>query len=96
MSEISVNPVGEQVAHTEKEYALSTANVLDLSTLKAVFDWKIQDHVDLALRSGYQGVQLWPQRLKPLYQIRSGEITESEKKGILSAHQSARDSRPRT
>lgn len=78
----------------ENVYGLSTANVLDEATILAAFTWGIQDHVDMATKSGYNGVELWPQRFRPLLQIRVGKLSSSERKGIISAHQSARDAIP--
>lgn len=71
-------------------YALSTANVLDWATVRQAWSWSVREHVEMAKRSGYEGIEIWPQRMWPLSQIRRGRLSTMEKAGILSAHQSAR------
>jgi len=87
-------------AHLEKPpenvYSLSTASILDRATFKAALLWEVQDHVGIAQRSGYKGVELWPQGIRPLQQIRAGSLSDTEKAGVLSAHQCPRAAIPRS
>lgn len=77
----------ETRGQAENSFALSTASVLDKSTLVAALTWTVQNHVDVAIRSGYQGVELWPQGIRPLAQIHQNRLAAGEKTHVLSLHQ---------
>lgn len=76
----------------ENKYGISTANVLDTPTVDKALTWGISKHVEVAKASGIDGVELWPQGVKPLREIDNDTLSEEELSGILSAHQSPRDS----
>lgn len=71
----------------ENVYSIATASILDKATLGQALTWSIGDHVTTARSTGYNGVELWPQGRKPLTQIKSGELSQIERDGITSTHQ---------
>ena len=72
----------------ENIYSIATASILDKSTIRQALTWFIEDHVKKARASGYNGIELWPQAVKPLFQIRTGKINKMEIDGTTSVHQS--------
>lgn len=75
----------------ENIYSISTASILDKSTIGPAVTWSIGDHVVNAQKTGYCGVELWPQGIIPRIQIAKGELSQEEKNGITSVHQSIVD-----
>jgi len=75
----------------ENKYGIATANVLDTPTVGMALTWDIAKHIEIANASGLDGVELWPQRIRPLYEIATDSISKEELLGILSAHQSPRE-----
>jgi len=71
----------------ENIYSIATASILDQATIRQALTWSIADHVARAKSTGYNGVELWPQGRKPLSQIKSGELSQAERNGITSTHQ---------
>lgn len=74
----------------ENIYALSTSNILNNATLIAAFSWNTSKHIAVARESGYQGVELWPQRMRGrrFKAGRLAHLSDIEKTGITSIHQS--------
>lgn len=78
----------EFVFPTHNTYGISTASLLDTTTLFPTIIWSVEDHIHLAHESGYDGIEIWPQRFRILHQIKSGMFDQALKSSILSAHQS--------
>lgn len=72
----------------ENQYSIGTVSMVDHTTLKPMASWTIGDHVRNARTTGYNGVELWPQGPIPRIQIATGLISQAEKDGITSTHQS--------
>ena len=75
----------------ENTYSISTASILDKSMARQALTWSIGDHALNAQAAGYHGVELWPQGIVPRVQIATGRLSQAEKDGITSAHQSVVD-----
>lgn len=71
----------------ENKYSIATASHLDPSTAYSVA-WPIAEHVSIARRAGYQGVEAWPQRFGPTFEFKFDLLSANEKHGITSVHQS--------
>lgn len=76
-----------QTQRLENSYALSTASILDQATISQAFAWGISDHIEVANSTGYNGVELWPQRMRGRT-IRADLLSDRNKKRITSVHQS--------
>ena len=78
--------------HRKNTYLISTASMLDKATLPQALRWRIEDHARLARDTGFDGIELWPQRIHPLRQIKQDNISSDERASIHSLHQSVRQS----
>jgi len=75
----------------ENKYGIAIANVLDSPTVYKALTWDIAKHIEVANASGLDGIELWPQGIRPRNQIDANSLSEEELLGILSAHQSPRE-----
>lgn len=73
----------------ENKFGAATANVLDSVTLRPALTWDTAKHVEVVRRAGLDGVELWPQRIRPFREIEHG-LDEDVVSGVISAHQSFR------
>ena len=78
--------------HRKNTYLISTASMLDKATLPQALRWRIEDHARLARDTGFDGIELWPQKFHPLRQIKQDNISSDERASIHSLHQSVRQS----
>lgn len=74
---------------SERNYALSSANILSPSTVHLALTMNTEEHIDHAKKSGFEKIEWWP-IITLQSDLDAGKIKGSHKKCIASAHQSFR------
>ncbi len=73
----------------ENIYSVATASHIAIETPQAVA-WPVSEHLRVATSAGLNGVELWPQRFGPAFELRFNLLSDREKAGVTSVHQSFR------